>query len=287
MYSLVASGIREKRPVTIVDFQARGRLHWESVGKKIGTPFPPPSKASTSTSSPVNYRAPGPETLFDPETDEPSLTGLWEELVGVGIEKTDSGSIPKHGDREDSKSKEEKDRSIARTGNQRDGTTTISKNKDKEENRGGMGLEKGMVILVGFSELICQGFSPEHLARFGRALLGWCRQTQTSLITTLHTPLLLNASSLGDHLSVSPTSDPESDLLLRLLRAGQDGGIWWRVEELKSGRSGVVHGEISVHPLSSRSSVIQKRVPYTSPLQYRLDDNAVRVFPKGTGKGYL
>jgi hypothetical protein len=71
-------------------------------------------------------------------------------------------------------------------------------------------------------------------------------QTQTSLITTLHTPLLLNASSLGDHLSVSPTSDPESDLLLRLLRAGQDGGIWWRVEELKSGRSGVVHGEVSL-----------------------------------------
>jgi hypothetical protein len=141
-------------------------------------------------------------------------------------------------------------------------------------------------------------------------------QTQTSLITTLHTPLLLNASSLGDHLSVSPTSDPESDLLLRLLRAAQDGGIWWRVEELKSGRSGVVHGEvslsklmpdssgpvpmkfgivhlvslasqISVHPLSSRSSAIQQRIPYTSPLQYRLDDNAVRVFPKGTGKGYL
>ena len=71
-------------------------------------------------------------------------------------------------------------------------------------------------------------------------------QTQTSLITTLHTPLLLNASSLGDHLSVSPTSDSESDLLLRLLRAGQDGGIWWRVEELKSGRSGVVHGEVSL-----------------------------------------
>jgi hypothetical protein len=114
--------------------------------------------------------------LFDPETDEPSLTGLWEELVGVGIEKTDSGSIPKHGDREDSKSKEEKDRSIARTGNQRDGTTTISKNKDKEENRGGMGLEKGMILLVGFSELLYQGFSPEHLARFGRAMLGWCRQ---------------------------------------------------------------------------------------------------------------
>jgi hypothetical protein len=79
-------------------------------------------------------------------------------------------------------------------------------------------------------------------------------QTQTSLITTLHTPLLLNASSLGDHLSVSPTSDPESDLLLRLLRAGQDGGIWWRVEELKSGRSGVVHGEVSLSKYSFDSS---------------------------------
>ena len=45
--------------------------------------------------------------------------------------------------------------------------------------------------------------------------------------------------------------------------------------------------QISVHPLSGRSAGMQKRVPYTSPLQYRLDDNVVRVFPKGTGRGYL
>jgi hypothetical protein len=221
--------------------------------------------------------------LFDPETDEPSLKGLWEELVG--FENTGSGSIPKNGDgdekdnREGSKSKEAKEK---------DRSTRITADTQKyKEQQAGMRKEKGMILLVGFSELIYQGFSPEYLARFGRALLGWCRQvspsssllaaacyqfrgltssntdlsylihhatscpvtpiqTQTSLITTLHTPLLLNGSSLGDHLSVSPTSDPESDLLLRLLRAGQDGGIWWRVEELKSGRSGVVHGEVSL-----------------------------------------
>jgi hypothetical protein len=112
----------------------------------------------------VNYLAPGPETLFDPETDEPSLTGLWDELVGV--ENTGSGSMPGNGLRDDS----ENVRSIRTKGDgQRD--RTVGK-----ENSGVMGMEKGMILLVGFSELIYQGFSPEYLARFGRAMLGWCRQ---------------------------------------------------------------------------------------------------------------
>jgi hypothetical protein len=100
--------------------------------------------------------------LFDPETDEPSLTGLWDELVGV--ENTGSGSIPGNKDREDSKSKEEQARSRR---------TTADTHRDKEP-QAAMG--RGMILLVGFSELIYQGFSPEYLARFGRALLGWCRQ---------------------------------------------------------------------------------------------------------------
>jgi hypothetical protein len=106
--------------------------------------------------------------LFDPETDEPSLTGLWDELVGV--ENTGSGLMPGNGDREDSKSKEEKDRSTR---------TTADTHRDKEP-QAGMRKEKGMILLVGFSELIYQGFSPEYLARFGRALLGWCRQVSLS-----------------------------------------------------------------------------------------------------------
>jgi hypothetical protein len=204
--------------VTIVDFQARGRLHWESVGKKIvslplllstippllllhhhvlsfptsftsscpfhsiytislrhytshgeiiqGTPFPPKTSTSTSSSSLINYLAPGPETLFDPETDEPSLTGLWDELVG--IENSGSGTIPRNGDREDSKSKEE---------NARSRRTTADMHRDKERQAA---MERGTILLVGFSELIYQGFSPEYLARFGRAMLGWCRQVSLS-----------------------------------------------------------------------------------------------------------
>lgn len=106
--------------------------------------------------------------MFDPETDEPTLTVLWDELVG--FENTGSGSIPKNGDGDDA----EKARSIRTKGEgQRD--RTVGK-----ENSGFMGMEKGMVILVGFSELIYQGFSPEYLARFGRALLGWCRQVSLS-----------------------------------------------------------------------------------------------------------
>jgi hypothetical protein len=138
-------------------------LHGEIIQ---GTPFPPPSKTSSSTSpSPlINYLAPGPETLFDPETDEPSLTGLWDDLVG--LENTGSGSMPGNGLRDDS----ENVRSIRTKGDgQRD--RTVGK-----ENSGVMGMEKGMILLVGFSELIYQGFSPEYLARFGRAMLGWCRQ---------------------------------------------------------------------------------------------------------------
>lgn len=126
----------------------------------------------------MNYVAPGPETLFDAETDEPTLTGLWDELVGV--ENTRSSSSIQG----QSKNGEEKERSTPRAADRDRGdvttTTTIAKSKEKEENRGIMGMEKGkgmgMIILVGFSELIYQGFSPEYLARFGRALLGWCRQ---------------------------------------------------------------------------------------------------------------
>jgi hypothetical protein len=87
---------------------------------------------------------------------------LWDELVGV--ENTGSGSIPGNKDREDSKSKEEQARSRR---------TTADTHRDKEP-QAAMG--RGMILLVGLSELIYQGFSPEYLARFGRALLGWCRQ---------------------------------------------------------------------------------------------------------------
>ena len=157
-----------------------------------------------------------------------------------------------------------------------------------------------MIFLVGFSELGWQGFEAEELARFHRALMGFVRQvrgggfpletrpvhslmfdhlslfrhlpgylpplappasqSQSTLITHLHAPLLLSPQSTADHLSSSSFTGEEEvelSLLLRLLRAGSGGTgagtIWWRVEELKSGRSGVVHGEVSrcISPPSS------------------------------------
>lgn len=66
----------------------------------------------------------------------------------------------------------------------------------------------------------------------------WHRQTNSSLVSTLH----------ADHLPLTPTSpqsiaSPAADLLGRLIRLG--GGGWWRVSNLSSGRSGDVHGEVS------------------------------------------
>lgn len=205
-----------------------------------GTPLPP------KTSSSLEYLA--PDSLFDRETDEPTLAGLWDELVTI---PTASQSISS-------------------------GTNTDARGRQGTDEPQAQG---GMILLVGFSELVWQGFEPDLLSRFTRALMGHCRQasltkitwtsfrpadidlanpdlptllrmrreqTGKSLITHLHAHLLLSPSSLADHLAVSPSTDPELDLLLRLLKAGQDGGVWWRIEELRSGRSGVVHGEVSL-----------------------------------------
>ncbi len=63
---------------------------------------------------------------------------------------------------------------------------------------------------------------------------------------------------------------------------------------LASGRSGVVMGEISAHPLLPLPIVSYEGkketatyIPRSNPLQYRLTDTGVEVFAKGTGKGFL
>lgn len=163
VYSLVASCVRERVKVTIVDFGSRGRLHWEGVGKKIvsisflsssfllssicrlthvsrwtfqGTPLPPKSSPL------LCYLAPSPDSLFDPSTDEPSLAQLWDDLIT---------SSPSSNTRE------------------RNNSTPQATPSHKPENT------RGIVVLVGFSEMIWQGFEPELLSRFSRALLAVCR----------------------------------------------------------------------------------------------------------------
>ncbi|KAK6905414.1 hypothetical protein L486_02118 [Kwoniella mangroviensis CBS 10435] len=141
-----------------------------------------------------------------------------------------------------------------------------------------------LLILDGLSELDWLGFSPLELSKFVRAVFAKVKLSNSILVSTIH----------ADHLPLSSTIIPskeagESDLLYRLLRLGQ--GCWWRVSHLPSGRSGDVMGEISSHPLTNpiglKDSQKSPYIPRSNPLQYRLEPNTVRVFPKGTGRGFL
>ncbi|WVW82014.1 hypothetical protein I302_104019 [Kwoniella bestiolae CBS 10118] len=144
--------------------------------------------------------------------------------------------------------------------------------------------EHSLVILDGLSELDWIGFSALEISKFVRAVFAKVKLSNSILISTLH----------ADHLPLSSTIIPpkegnEDELLDRLLRMGQ--GCWWRIAHLPSGRSGDVMGEISSHPLTKSIGMEEdQKSPYVSrsnPLQYRLEPNTVRVFPKGTGRGFL
>ncbi|WWD09122.1 hypothetical protein V865_007244 [Kwoniella europaea PYCC6329] len=141
-----------------------------------------------------------------------------------------------------------------------------------------------LVILDGLSELDWIGFSPLEISKFVRAVFAKVKLSNSILVLTIH----------ADHLPLSSTVIPskeagESELLDRLLRIGQ--GCWWRVSHLPSGRSGDVMGEISSHPLTKPIGLEGSQkfpyIPRSNPLQYRLEPNTVRVFPKGTGRGFL
>lgn len=133
-----------------------------------------------------------------------------------------------------------------------------------------------LVMLDGLSNLLYSGFSPSEISRFVRAVAGLTRRHGARLVSTLH----------ADHL---PRTESEvlgtganAELLERML-ALADG--WWRVAGLASGRSGDVSGEISAHDLSSGGG--WAGVPRARPLQYRLEAAGVKVFAKGTGRGFL
>ncbi|KAK8861736.1 hypothetical protein IAR55_002559 [Kwoniella newhampshirensis] len=146
--------------------------------------------------------------------------------------------------------------------------------------------EGSLVILDGLSELVWMGMSSVEVGSFVRAIFAKVRNTKSTLVSTVHADHLPLASSS----TYNPrSSDSNADLLERLLRVGQGG--WWRISHLPSGRSGDVMGEISSHPLSSYIEQGEKNgfthVPRSNPLQYRLEASTVRVFPKGTGRGFL
>jgi hypothetical protein len=104
-----------------------------------------------------------------------------------------------------------------------------------------------------------------------------------SLITTLHADHLQasdDAASASASASAAPAS-ADGDLLPRLLR---HAGFWWRIAGLATGRSGDVSGEISCHKLRAVPGPV---VPRDRPLQFRLEVGGVKVFVKGTGRGFL
>ncbi|WWC58318.1 uncharacterized protein I303_100858 [Kwoniella dejecticola CBS 10117] len=148
--------------------------------------------------------------------------------------------------------------------------------------------EGSLIILDGLSELSWIGMSAMEISKFVRAVFARTRSSNAILVSTLH----------ADHLPLSSNVIPQTDagtnegeLLERLLRIGQ--GCWWRVSHLASGRSGDVMGEISSHPLTKpigledSDKLNYPHIPRSNPLQYRLESNTVRVFAKGTGRGFL
>lgn len=119
-----------------------------------------------------------------------------------------------------------------------------------------------LLILDGLSDLVDIGFEPVQVSRFVRALLARCRTG--SVVSTLH------ADTIEDN-----------ELLDRLCRLSS---WWWRIEGLSTGRSSEVSGEISTVSLGSAN---HPGIPKDKALQYRLEPSAVKVFAKGTGRGYL
>jgi len=129
-----------------------------------------------------------------------------------------------------------------------------------------------LIILDGLSELGRSGFSSVEITRFVRAVLAL---SDAAVVSTLH----------ADHLPKTPdaadTESADGDLLPRLLRFAD---AWWRVSGLATGRSGDVSGEISCHHVGTKVGPSVRR---ENPLQFRLEVGGVKVFPKGTGRGFL
>jgi hypothetical protein len=134
-------------------------------------------------------------------------------------------------------------------------------------------LPAALILLDGLSELVRMGFSPADVVRFVRAVSALPGATVVSTLHADHLPKTLEAAD--------DDASPDEDLLPRLLRLAD---AWWRVSALATGRSGDVSGEISCHHLRS---AVGPSVARDRPLQYRLEVAGVKVFAKGTGRGYL
>ncbi|KIR56836.1 hypothetical protein I315_01025 [Cryptococcus gattii Ru294] len=273
-------GTEQVNKVVWVDFRGEGRSSWEAVLKKLGTPLPPstsptfihitpsslpaciPSSSTSNANSPRIFPplSPGAEDTTPKRDGRPTLKQVYDVLLPHI--QTQARPQSRH---------------------------SLDPGQEGEE-------LQCLLILDGLSDLLSIGVSAREIHRFVRAVYAQTMISKTALVSTLHTDSL-SLSSLQPSVSVS-MSEPETEITLleRLLKTGH--GVWWRIENLQSGRSGDVMGEISSHPFGTyylrpnsnfgrTETDNDTYIPRSKPLQYRLEPSTVRVFAKGTGRGFL
>ncbi|WVQ77287.1 hypothetical protein IAR50_006971 [Cryptococcus sp. DSM 104548] len=136
-----------------------------------------------------------------------------------------------------------------------------------------------LLVLDGVGTLVEMGMGVEEVVRLVRAVYAQVCKLKAILTTTLH------ADSLPLPSPAPYAPGPDARLLEGLTRIGT--GCWWRTSHLASGRSGDVMGEISSHPFGDYKAEEYVDVARSKPLQYRLETATVKVFAKGTGRGFL
>ncbi|KIR98766.1 hypothetical protein L804_04352 [Cryptococcus deuterogattii 2001/935-1] len=273
-------GTEQVNKVVWVDFRGEGRSSWEAVLKKLGAPLPPPASPTFIHITPSSL----PACIPSSSTSNANSPRIFPPLSSAAEDTTSERDGPPP-------LKQVYDVLIPHLQAQAQPQSGHSLNPRQE----GEELQC-LLILDGLSDLLSIGVSAREIHRFIRAVYALTMSSKTALVSTLHTDSLL-LSSLQTSVSVS-MSEPETEtaLLERLLKLGH--GVWWRIENLQSGRSGDVMGEISSHPFGTyhlRPNSNFRRtetdndtyIPRSKPLQYRLEPSTVRVFAKGTGRGFL
>ncbi|OXG10576.1 hypothetical protein C367_06735 [Cryptococcus neoformans Ze90-1] len=266
-----------------VDFRGEGRSSWEVVLKKLGTPLPSPTSPTFIHITPSALPACIPSS-FASNVNSPRIFPSLS--LGAGNTTSDKDGRPTL--------KHVYDTLLPHLQTQAQPQSQPSSNPERDGEEGPE-LEC-LLILDGLSDLLSIGVPPREIYQFVRAVYSQTRISKAALVSTLHTDSLSFSSQSSISLSLSKLeTETETSLLERLLKIGH--GVWWRVENLQSGRSGDVMGEISSHPFgthhshpnSSRRTETDKDtyIPRSKPLQYRLEPSTVRVFAKGTGRGFL
>ncbi|KZP16936.1 hypothetical protein FIBSPDRAFT_1047213 [Athelia psychrophila] len=128
-----------------------------------------------------------------------------------------------------------------------------------------------LLIITDLAALEWIGIAPIALTRFIRAIKSLASRTASTLL--FHHPLL------------PPETDaPSESALLRTLMQVCEYHV--DVLPLKSGPSGSVSGEISLH-LGPTGTKEGKHIPRSAAIQYRLTDTGAVFFGRGTGGGVL